>query len=364
MLEVTESNSSRRREQLRDGLLQLDLDAFITHNSSNRQYLSGFTGSFGLVIIAANGSDLLLTDSRYIEQAQSQCPGLSIVEFKRDWSIIARQLRDLGVNRAGYESYHVAVQWLTEAQENITDVEWVGTQGIVEDLRIVKDQSEIAAIREAQEITEAVFAEILESVKPGIVERDLATEFMYLTRKHGAENLPFDPIIASGPRSALPHGRPTDKVIQAGEFVTFDIGAKIDGYRSDMTRTIVVGKADARQREVYELVLKAEEVGIAAMRSGQSGQEIDAMVRDVIDSSEYKEYAFRYGVGHGVGLDIHERPLFSAVCPDTLSPGMVITMEPGIYIPGWGGVRIEDMVVVTEGDPEVISTTTKKLLEV
>jgi len=352
-----------RQKHIIKRINQLDLDAFITFSPANRRYVTGFTGSFGTALLGARGERVIFTDTRYTGQAAQQCPEFEIVYHKFEWSILSDEFRKRDLRRVGFEPRHVTVNWLQEAQKNIEGVEWVGTEELLEDLRMTKDSSEIEAIRRAQEITEQALETVLELVKPGMAERDLSIEFQYQVRKLGADNLPGGPIVASGWRSALPHARPSDKRLEEGDFLVLDVGAVVDGYRSDMTRTVVVGEADELQREVYRIVLEAEQAGLQRLRDGVSGVEANAVPRKLVERSKFGEHAFRYGVGHGVGLDIHERPLMSALCPDTLRAGMVVTMEPGIYIPGWGGVRIEDLVLITDGDPEVLSKTTKELLE-
>ncbi|NLY11098.1 MAG: aminopeptidase P family protein [Firmicutes bacterium] len=342
-------------------LVELGLEAFITSNSANVQYLSGFTGSAGTVVLGANGEAILITDSRYTEQAQSQCPGFEII-LGGGPNTLKAQFEKIGAKRVGFEPNHTNVASFERMKAALPEIEFVSAYSIVENVRIIKSEEEIEYIRQAQRVMDRVFPKLLELVKPGITEFELATEFMYQVNKAGAQNgLPV-PIVASGWRSSLPHGTASDKKVEYGDFITFDLVVAVKNYKTDMTRTVVVGKADEKQKAVYETVLKAQREGIASMVVGASGVHPDKVARDVINATEFKDFCFQYGVGHGVGLDVHERPFMGPYCPDTLAEGMVITMEPGIYIPGWGGVRIEDVVVVTEKGPEVLSTLATELL--
>ncbi len=354
---------ANRHQLLRQRMQDLEIDAFLSSSPANRRYLSGFSGSAGSVLLTA-GEALIFTDSRYVEQAGSQCPGFKVIQYKHIYPSLNEQAKALRLRRVGFEAHHVTVRWLEEARENIPWVQWVGTCDLVEDLRIVKDETEIQAITSAQEVADRVFSELLSIIRPGIEERELATEFQYRVSRMGGENMAIGPVVASGWRSALPHGRPTDKIIERGDFLTLDLGVLIDGYRSDMTRTVVVGRASDLQREIYQLVLESERAGVKAVRAGRPASHVDAVARQIIAESEHANHVFQYGVGHGVGLDVHERPFMRDDSPDTLKPGMVVTVEPGIYVPGWGGVRVEDLVVVTGDQARVISLSPTELLEI
>jgi Xaa-Pro aminopeptidase len=239
--------------------------------------------------------------------------------------------------------------------------ELVPGEGWVEELRKIKDAEEIASIRAAAELGDEGFAYILERIKPGVREIDLALELEFYLRSKGSEGVSFDPIVAAAERSALPHARPTDRVVEKGRYLLFDFGCVVDGYCSDMTRTVVIGPVDDRHRQVYETVLESQMAGIEAAGPGISCGDVDMVSRRVIEKAGYPE-AFMHGLGHGVGLDIHEAPSLKTGFAEQLMPGHVITIEPGAYFEGWGGVRVEDLAVVTEDGLEVLSKAPKDLI--
>lgn len=352
-----------RREALRRQLKELSLDGILTFHSVNRRYLSGFTGTAGYLLITPSEA-LFLTDSRYTEQAKEQCPGFRVIQHGDNfWADLQDQVKNLRIQRLGFEKHHVTVGWLEEAQRRVPEVQWIGTENLVEGLRMIKDEGEIEGIRRAQQLTDELFARLLAELRPGLRERDVASRLQIMAIEAGAQGMAFDTIVASGWRSALPHGVAGDKVIEAGDFVTIDFGCRLDGYVSDMTRTVVMGKATHRQREIYQLVLRAQEAGLKAIAAGRTGREVDAAARAVIEEAGYGEN-FGHGLGHGVGMEIHEAPRLSRLGRDRLQSGMVVTVEPGIYLPGWGGVRIEDLVVVRENGHENLTATPKELLEI
>lgn len=341
-------------------------DAFFTFHGPNRRYLTGFTGSFGFVLVTHEGERVFYTDSRYTEQAETEAPDYRVVRMpgKSIWPPLKDDLARLGVKALAVETEHASHKWFLEAAENLPGVELVPTEQLVETQRMVKDDAELRALEAAQRITDEVFQALLDVIRPGVRELDIATAMHHEVMKRGAQNLPGLPIVASGWRSALPHGRASEKVLERGEFLTLDFGAMVDGYRSDLTRTLALGRADQRQREIYDLVREAERRGIEASSAGRSGVDVDAVARSLIEESPYGAHCFKYGVGHGIGLDIHERPMLGPGCPDVLAPGIVTTIEPGIYIPGYGGVRIEDTVIVEERGNRTLSTLTTDLIEV
>ncbi len=341
-------------------------DAFFTFHGPNRRYLTGFTGSFGFVLFTREGERVLYTDSRYTEQAETEAPDYRVVLLpgKSIWPPLGADLARLGVKALAVETEHASHKWFLEAAEHLPGVALVPTEQLAESQRMVKDGAELRALEEAQRITDDVFHTLLDVIRPGIREFDVATAMHHEVMKRGAQNLPGLPIVASGWRSALPHGRASEKVMERGEFVTLDFGVLVDGYRSDLTRTLVLGRADERQREIYGLVREAERRGIEAATAGRSGVEVDAVARSLIETSQHGAHCFKYGVGHGIGLDIHERPLLGPRCPDVLVPGIVTTIEPGIYIPGYGGVRTEDSVIVEERGNRTLSTLTTDMIEI
>ena len=358
---------THRLEELTQRMKTRGVDGFFCFSSSNRHYLSGFTGSFGYLLVTAAGDRIFFTDWRYTDQARQQTPGFEVVELFKDkhlWTPLKSKLEELNVARVGYEASHVSAKWLQDAQSNLPQMEWVATEKLVEDMRVIKDDFEIASLRRAQEIADQVFSEILSQIKPGVSERKIAVTMRHRIEQLGADNLPTMPIIASGWRAALPHGRASDKQIALGEFVLFDFGAMVNGYRSDMTRTVVCGKATERHREIYDLVRSVQEDAAQLMQDGVTGREVDHAARQPLIDAGYGNHTHGYSVGHGIGLDMHEDPFMSEGYAKPLEAGMVITIEPGVYIPGWGGVRIEDTVLIQEGENTIFDAFTRDLLEV
>lgn len=352
---------SERIERVRERLRELGLEALVVASAVNRRYLSGFTGTAGILVVGLEEVELL-TDFRYTEQAGKQAPGARVVEVADALEGLKASLERLGVRRAGYESHHLTVKAFREWQERVP-VEWAPVDALVEVIRGRKEPREIERIETAVALADRAFEYICARLR-GRTEKEVALDLEFFMRKEGAERLAFPTIVASGPNGSLPHAVPTDRVIGDGDLVTLDFGAVVDGYCSDMTRTVAVGKADGRQREIYALVLEAQQRGIAATRPGRLGKEVDAEARRVIEEAGHGE-RFGHGLGHGVGLEIHEEfPRLSKRGEVRLEPGMVTSVEPGVYIPGWGGVRIEDLVVVEEGGCRVLTRSTKELIEV
>ncbi|QQE72910.1 aminopeptidase P family protein [Brevibacillus composti] len=349
-----------RLNKLRDALANIGADALITERDVNRRYLSGFTGSTGWVIVTEKDA-FLVTDFRYIDQAQEQCPDFTVVNNQRKAvEAIAQVLKQAGVKRLAFESslsYGSYAEW----SQAFDGVELVPTSGVLEKLRMYKEASEVEIVRKAVKIADDAFQHILGYIKPGVSESDIALELEFFMRRQGASGIGFDIIVASGPRGALPHGRASEKLIQAGELVTLDFGAQFQGYNSDITRTVAVGEPSAKMKEIYDIVLKAQIAGVNALRPGITGKEADAVTRDIITAAGYGD-AYGHSAGHGLGMDVHELPNLSTVSPFVLEPGMLVTMEPGIYVSGLGGVRIEDDVLITEEGHEVLTQSTKELL--
>lgn len=349
-----------RLNKLRDALAKIGADALITERDVNRRYLSGFTGSTGWVIVTEKDA-FLVTDFRYIDQAQEQCPDFTVVNNQRKAvEAITQVLKQAGVKRLAFESslsYGSYAEW----SQAFDGVELVLTSGLLEKLRMYKEASEVEIVRKAVKIADDAFQHILGYIKPGVSESDIALELEFFMRRQGASGIGFDIIVASGPRGALPHGRASEKLIQAGELVTLDFGAQFQGYNSDITRTVAVGEPSAKMKEIYDIVLKAQIAGVDALRPGITGKEADAVTRDIITAAGYGD-AYGHSAGHGLGMDVHELPNLSTVSPFVLEPGMLVTMEPGIYMSGLGGVRIEDDVLITEEGHEVLTQSTKELL--
>lgn len=356
-----------RGARLTERLGALGLDALIVASPANRRYLTGFDGSFGFALLATSGARLLFTDWRYVEQASQQAPGFEVVRLEKNkdlWTPLRERVAALGLERLGFEGHLATHDWVRDARAGVAGVEWVAAPRVVEGLRAVKDAYEVARLREAQAIADAVWDHIVPRVAPGVTERALAVEMRHQIELLGAENYPGIPIVASGWRAALPHGRASDKAVERGEFVLFDFGALVAGYHSDMTRMVCVGEPDAKQREVYDIVRRCMEAGVALVRGGVSGQVVDRAAREPIHAAGYGAYEHGFSVGHGLGLEVHEDPFLSEAYTAPLEAGMVVTVEPGIYVPGWTGARVEDTVVVTADGGEVLNTSSRDLLVV
>ncbi|NMB24000.1 MAG: aminopeptidase P family protein [Firmicutes bacterium] len=347
--------------KLRHRLKEKGLDCLVVTSAENRRYLSGFTGSAGTLVITSTAA-LLLTDFRYVEQATHQSPEFTILRYDELIKTLGQVFTEQGAKRVGFEGDVVTYQQYADWQGKLGDVEWVATQEIVEELRMLKEATEIEAMERAAAIADTAWSQLLPRMVPGVSERELALELEFAMRRQGAEGLAFDVILASGPNGALPHARPGERVLAPGDLVVMDFGARYGGYCSDMTRTVCIGKACHKSRAIYDVVLEAQLSALAAVGPGKTGIEIDRVARQIIEEAGYGDQ-FGHGLGHGVGLAIHEEPRLSPKGNKTLKPGMVVTVEPGIYLPGFGGVRIEDLVLVTQDGYRVLSHSTKELLE-
>ncbi len=351
-----------RLAKLREALAIEELDAILITQPENRRYLSGFTGSAGVLLISQNQA-IIATDFRYFEQVARQAPDFQLAKVENRFvNLLPQLVEQVGAKRVGFESAHLTFDQHRKWAEVAEGFELVPTKDLVEDLRAVKDEDELDAIKKAVALSDAAFAHILGVIEPGMTEKDVAWELESYMRTHGADKVAFDLIVAAGPNGAMPHATVSDRAIRAGEPIVIDLGAALDGYHSDLTRTIYLGEPDERFREIYGLVLGAQlaaEDRIEGIKPGMTGKEADAIARRVIEEAGYGEQ-FGHGLGHGVGLAVHEKPTLGKLSDDVLRPGMVFTVEPGIYIPGWGGVRIEDMVVLREDGVEVLSQATKE----
>lgn len=339
-----------------------DLDALLITNPENVRYLSGFTGSSGFVLVTESTSHFI-TDFRYKTQASQEIQGLEIVILKKTLiDEISRMAEEIALRRLGIEAKQMTLDLHGRMSAAMPEVEFVATTDMAEELRIVKDAGELAHIREAIRRAESALTALLPRIKPGMPERDFALMLEEEVRQAGARKIPFDTIIASGARGALPHGVASEKRLEYGEMVTIDFGAEANGYFSDMTRTVFLGATPtAKQQEIHDLVRMAQDAAIAATRPGVPFSEIDAAARKVITDAGYGEY-FGHGTGHGVGLAVHEQPSVSTQGKGEAREGMVFTIEPGIYIPDLGGVRIEEMVLVTSTGCEVLTSLPRELI--
>ncbi|RFD25162.1 peptidase M24 family protein [Mycobacterium uberis] len=341
---------SQRRDNLKSQMAATRLDAMLVTDLINVRYLSGFTGSNGaLLVFADERAAVLATDGRYRTQAAQQASGLEVVIERSCGRYLAGRAADDGVHRLGFESHVVTVDSLDVLTGELEGrhTELVRASGAVETLREVKDVGELALLRLACEAADAALAELVArgGVRPGRTEREVGRELERLMLDHGADALSFETIVAAGPNSAIPHHRPTDAVLTAGDFVKIDFGALVAGYHSDMTRTFVLGPAADWQLEIYQLVADAQRAGREALRPGAKLCDVDAAARKLIVDAGYGQQ-FSHGLGHGVGLEIHEAPGIGATSVGTLLESSVVTIEPGVYLSGRGGVRIEDTLVV------------------
>lgn len=347
-------------QEIREKMANEGVDAFLITTYLNWRYLTGFTGDAGQVLIT-DSSCYIFTDSRYTEQAESEASGFKVIETKIDTDPLKDTLKNEGVRVLAFEKDHVTYANYERMTERFEGIALKGVSGWVEDLRMRKTPEEIARIAKAQEIADQAFSLVTRSVRVGVTERELAMELEFTMKRLGADGLAFPPIVVSGKRSSLPHGQPSDNKVSPGDFLTFDFGARYEGYCSDETRTFVIGPLDKKHEEIYKIVLEAQLAGLEAARPGVPGKEVDRAARKVIEDAGYGEY-FGHGTGHGVGLNVHEGPSAGKKGETILEPGMVITVEPGIYIPGFGGCRIEDLVVITENGKEILSTSPKELI--
>lgn len=343
------------------------VEALLLTNAANMRYVAGFTGE-GYVYLSEKHS-LIVTDSRYTVAAAAECPGYQVIKWgkKGYYEPLMKSVKEDGIRALGIEDEEMTVAGFNRLQEIIreagVEIQTESLKDYVTAYRGIKTPEEIAKIKEAEAIGDRAFARLLPKLGPGMTEKEVAARIEFLMKEEGAEGFSFDTIAASGIHSAMPHAVPADKKLAEGDFLTMDFGCRYMGYCSDMTRTVVIGQASIRQREIYDTVLRAQQAALAGMRPCMTGKEIDALARDVIRDAGYGDY-FGHSLGHSVGLDIHEKPVFSQKEETVIRSGMVITVEPGIYIEDFGGVRIEDVVVMTEDGCENITHSPKELYEI
>ena len=339
------------------------VDGLLILQPENRRWVSGFTGTSGVVVVGRQGQPVFLTDFRYTQQAGQQCQGYEIVRHGQEMAAdIKAVLERLQIRRLGFEKNFITVAQHAKWTSEMEGIELVPLEDILLDLRAVKDEEELELLAQAAAIADKAFAHILGFLKPGISERRVALELERHMQDLGAAGTSFETIVASGVRSSMPHGVASEKLLEKNDFITMDFGCVYKGYCSDMTRTVVMGKANPRQKEIYAIVLEAQLAGVQGIRAGISGQEADSLARDIIAAKGYGEQ-FGHGLGHGVGLAIHESPRAGITSEDILVVNNIVTIEPGIYLPDWGGVRIEDMVVVQEGGCRNLTASPKELIE-
>jgi len=351
-----------RLQRLRQKLAEREINAIFVSQPDNRRYLSGFDGSTGYLLITEKDA-VIVTDFRYIEQVKRQSPDYRLFQIAgamADW--FPELVTDLRGQKLGFESHHISLAMYRQigniAKKLDSPVEFVPLEGVVESLRAIKDTGEIESIVRAADISDRAFQHIETIIKTGMSEKEIAWELEKFMREHGSQAMPFDVIIASGPNAALPHARPSERVIREGEPVLMDFGARVDGYASDLTRTICLGEPDDNFKKVYDTVLGAQLAALELIKGGMTGEQADNLARTVIAEADYAQ-AFGHALGHGVGLAAHEAPRLGPGAGEELVSGMVFTVEPGVYLPGWGGVRIEDLVILENGNLRVLSKARK-----
>ena len=349
-----------RIDKVRTQLKERGIDAFLVTDLLNLRYLANFTGTTGIAIITQEEA-VFVTDFRYVQQATKQAVGFTLLQNKREiFTEINDYLIAHNIKTVGIEADEMSVSTYLRLQK-LFEAEIITTQGLVEKIREIKDEEELARIKQACAITDEAFTHILTFIKPGVTEIQVANEMERFLKEKGAEAMSFDTIVASGYRSAMPHGVASDKVIEYGDVVTLDFGCYYNGYSSDMTRTIAVGKIDPKLEEIYHIVLEAHEAVNKAAKAGMTGKQLDSIARDYITEKGYGDY-FGHGLGHAVGLNVHELPGLNQRSEVPLEVNMVVTNEPGIYIDGLGGVRIEDDLIIQEDGVEIINRSPKHLI--
>lgn len=357
---------SSRVNRLRERLAEQEVPGLFLSGTENLpsglenlRYLSGFTGSSGFGLVTQEVA-YFFADPRYHLQANNECRGFEVVQCTlKSIPTVIEKVKELGLTTLGVDKTNLTLGQYLELQEGLSGVDLKPTEGLIESLRRVKEPEEVEAIRRACGLVDRAFEQILSVLKEGISERDVAIELEFMLRGMGADKTGFDSIIAFGPHSAHPHARPTDRRLERGQFVKMDFGALMNGYNSDITRTVVFGPATDRHREIYGIVQEAQQRALDTLRPGLTGKEVDAAARDLITERGYGEQ-FGHGLGHGLGREVHDGGSLNTQSELVMEPGQVWTIEPGVYIEGFGGVRIEDDVVVTDSGCEVLTTASKE----
>jgi len=353
-----------RVTRLRRALEKHELDGALISNAQNRRYLSGFTGSAGYLLITADDA-IIATDFRYYEQSAAQAPDFRLHKVANGFDAWAPGLlAGLGGKKIAFEANDMTVATHQQFKKTIAALpeperpSLVPTPNLVESLRLFKEPAEVEALQKAVDLGDAAFTHVAERVEPGWAEKQVAWEIEKYIREHGGDGLSFDTIVAGGPWGAMPHAYPRDRKLEPGEGVVIDMGCEVDGYMSDLTRTIFLGKPDDQFRKIYDVVLTAQLTAEEMVKPGMTGEECHMIAHKVIEAAGYGE-TFGHGLGHGIGLQVHEAPRVARTSTDELKDRMVFTIEPGIYVTGWGGVRIEDMVVLENGKARVMSRAPK-----
>ncbi len=362
----TATDYARRIARVREVVAERDLDGLLILGPANRRYLSGYTAADGAIgesagmVLVTRDRAALIVNPLYTDQANAEAAELEVVELRgRSKTLLPEKLKEWGVRRLGFERNYTLYGFYEDLQENLEDGSaLVPVKGIVEKMRIRKSDAELEIMRRAGKIADDAYSRVTAALRPGMTERQVARALDEAMEELGAEGPSFPTIVAAGANSARPHHEPGDTPISAGDPVVIDMGARYEGYCSDMTRSFCLGSADERYREIYDLVLRAHDAAKEFVRAGVTGKDADAVARDLLTGAGY-EQEFSHSLGHGVGMDVHEQPSLHKESESTLDTGMVVSIEPGIYISGWGGVRIEDTVVVTADGYESLNHAAK-----
>jgi Xaa-Pro aminopeptidase len=351
-----------RRRRAQDMVRELDADAVLVTTAPNVRYLTGLASSNAALLLPADGDGLLATDSRYALAAERDAPDLDLLTERFVEGRLAAEAARRGVRRLAFEAHEMTVERHAQVAAKAAGVTTIPFGRKIEKLRTVKDQSELELLATACRITAQALADVLPQIRPGLSERSLASFLDYQMTQLGADRPAFDTIVASGPNGAIPHHAPTDRPLRRGDLVTMDFGAQYGGYHADMTRTVAVGEPSGWQLDIYALVAEAQRAGMAAVEVGAEAGAVDAAARDVIEAAGHAGH-FQHGLGHGVGLEIHEAPMLGYGRTGKLADRVPVTIEPGVYLPGKGGVRIEDVLVVMAGrGARILTSTTRELL--
>jgi len=366
IMALADTRFSDRRRKLAAELAGQRIDAVLVTHLTHVRYLSGFSGSNGGLLLRKDLTAQVATDGRYTTQIAREVPDLEAIQGRAVGKVLLQQFADVeGPVRVGYEADYLTVSELKDLEESAPEsVTLVPVTGVIENIRLVKDQLELEKLKEIAALANQALEDLLAAgeLRAGRTERQVAADLEYRMRMLGSERVSFDTIVASGPNSAMPHHGADDRIIEDGDLVTIDFGAHLRGFNSDCTRTYVVGSANDFAKEIYDVVLRAQKAGVAASVPGAKLADVDAACRDVISAAGYGEY-FVHSTGHGVGLDVHEAPFAAQTRKGELAAGMTLTIEPGIYVPGKGGVRIEDTLIITDGAPKIITAATKEFTE-
>ncbi|HAD82670.1 MAG: hypothetical protein A2509_11465 [Candidatus Edwardsbacteria bacterium RIFOXYD12_FULL_50_11] len=355
--------ANNRIDSIKKALRLKKLDAMLFTNLLNIRYLAGYSGSSGMLLVNSQGADFL-TDFRYKEQSAKE------VKNARTTIIAGSLLEELirlpafvRSKKVGIEDQNLSYAQFLQLQKLAPGKKFIAASGMAESLRQVKTSAEIQKIARAAQIADQAFAGIVKFIKPGLTEKAIASQLDHTLKLLGAANPSFDSIVGSGPNGALPHAQPSDRKVRKGDFIVLDFGAIYRGYHSDMTRTVCLGRPTEKHLKIYDIVTQAQSAGLKAVRAGARGREADAAARKIINDAGYGKY-YGHGLGHGVGLEVHEAPGVGMKAENLLPENSIVTVEPGIYLPGWGGVRIEDLVVVAKGGCRILSRSTKKIITI